>query len=61
MIPRPRYLDQLGIAAGRSPVTALMGPRQCGKTTLAHIFGRHIAAPKSICFFFTGVNGTGLK
>jgi len=39
MIPRPRYLDQLGIAAGRSPVTALLGPRQCGKTTLARIFG----------------------
>jgi len=40
MIPRPRYLDQLGIAAGRSPVTALLGPRQCGKTTLARIFGQ---------------------
>ena len=39
MIPRPRYLDQLGIAVGRSPVTALLGPRQCGKTTLARIFG----------------------
>jgi len=39
MISRPRYLDQLGIAAGRSPVTALLGPRQCGKTTLARIFG----------------------
>jgi uncharacterized protein len=40
MIPRPRYLDQLGIAAGRSPITALLGPRQCGKTTLARIFGQ---------------------
>jgi predicted AAA+ superfamily ATPase len=40
MIPRPRYLNQLGIATGRSPVTALLGPRQCGKTTLARIFGQ---------------------
>jgi predicted AAA+ superfamily ATPase len=40
MIPRPRYLNQLGIAVGRSPVTALLGPRQCGKTTLARIFGQ---------------------
>jgi len=40
MIPRPWYLDQLGIATERSPVTALLGPRQCGKTTLARIFGQ---------------------
>ena len=25
----------------RSPVTAILGPRQCGKTTLARNFGRH--------------------
>jgi predicted AAA+ superfamily ATPase len=38
MIKRPSYLDQLAAAAGRSPVTALIGPRQCGKTTLARMF-----------------------
>lgn len=27
----------------RSPVTALLGPRQCGKTTLAHLFGKEKA------------------
>ena len=29
------YLQQLETALGRSPITALLGPRQCGKTTLA--------------------------
>jgi predicted AAA+ superfamily ATPase len=38
MIKRPEYLKQLAIAVRRSPVTALMGPRQCGKTTLARMF-----------------------
>jgi predicted AAA+ superfamily ATPase len=40
MIQRPRYLDQLTKSVRRSPITALLGPRQCGKTTLAHVFGR---------------------
>jgi predicted AAA+ superfamily ATPase len=38
MIERPTYLKQLAAAVRRSPVTALMGPRQCGKTTLARMF-----------------------
>jgi hypothetical protein len=38
MIKRPAYLKQLEAAVRRSPVTALMGPRQCGKTTLARMF-----------------------
>jgi len=38
MISRPVYLKQLETAVGRSPVTALLGPRQCGKTTLARVF-----------------------
>lgn len=40
MIPRPRYLELLNNAVRRSPVTALLGPRQCGKTTLARIFAK---------------------
>jgi len=40
MIKRPGYLEQLSIAVTRSPVTALLGPRQCGKTTLARMFGQ---------------------
>jgi len=39
MIKRLSYLSQLAIAIQRSPVTALLGPRQCGKTTLARMFG----------------------
>lgn len=39
MIDRPTYLNRLTLAVRRSPVTALLGPRQCGKTTLARIFG----------------------
>lgn len=39
MTPRSRYERQLETALRRSPVTALLGPRQCGKTTLARMFG----------------------
>lgn len=40
MIDRPGYMKQLETAVRRSPVTALLGPRQCGKTTLAGMFGQ---------------------
>lgn len=40
MIPRPHYLELLSNAVRRSPVTALLGPRQCGKTTLARYFAQ---------------------
>lgn len=39
MIPRSQYLEQITLATQRSPITALLGPRQCGKTTLARMFG----------------------
>jgi len=35
MIPREQLLDQIRQALKRSRVVALLGPRQCGKTTLA--------------------------
>ncbi len=38
VIQRPSFLKQLSEAVRRSPVTALLGPRQCGKTTLARMF-----------------------
>lgn len=41
MIQRPDYLNQLKTAIDRSPVTALLGPRQCGKTTLARQLAEH--------------------
>lgn len=40
MIKRSSYLEQLSNCIKRSPVTALLGPRQCGKTTLARMFGK---------------------
>jgi uncharacterized protein len=38
MIKRPYYIKRLSASIKRSPVTALLGPRQCGKTTLARAF-----------------------
>ena len=38
MLRRDTYLSQVERATGRSPVTAILGPRQCGKTTLARQF-----------------------
>ncbi len=37
MITRPYYIARLNAAINRAPITALLGPRQCGKTTLARI------------------------
>ncbi len=37
MILRSEYLQRLMTAINRSPVTALLGPRQSGKTTLARM------------------------
>jgi predicted AAA+ superfamily ATPase len=47
MLQRPYYLNRLNTAIGRSPVTALLGPRQCGKTTLA----RQLAGHQKATFF----------
>jgi len=44
MIPRIHYSNRLDTAIGRSPVTALLGPRQCGKTTLAQALGQNNTA-----------------
>ena len=35
MVTRKHYFDRVKKALGRNPVVALLGPRQCGKTTLA--------------------------
>jgi len=47
MIPRPGYESSLQRALGRNPVVALVGPRQCGKTTLA----RQILPPDHLNYF----------
>lgn len=41
MIERQAYIHQVKMAISRSPITALLGPRQCGKTTLARIICKH--------------------
>jgi uncharacterized protein len=47
MITRNSYLKQLATAVQRSPITALLGPRQVGKTTLA----RQFAQEREAAFF----------
>lgn len=47
MIQRPRWLAEIRAALKRSRVTALIGPRQSGKTTLA----RQIVASDSPAYF----------
>lgn len=44
MIIRSSYLNQLARAVKRSPITSLIGPRQCGKTTLARMFAESKAS-----------------
>ena len=40
MIERAELLRQVEYGLKRNPVTAILGPRQCGKTTLAKEVGR---------------------
>ncbi len=47
MLARPFYLSAVTDALRRSPVTALLGPRQCGKTTLA----RMLAEDREVHYF----------
>jgi predicted AAA+ superfamily ATPase len=39
MLGRDRYKVRILNGLNRNPVVALLGPRQCGKTTLAHMVG----------------------
>lgn len=47
MLPRPLALDELDDALRRAPIASVLGPRQCGKTTLA----RQYAAGRQTIFF----------
>ena len=47
MLDRPYYLQQIAASISRSQITALLGPRQCGKTTLA----RAISQTHNATFF----------
>jgi uncharacterized protein len=41
MIPRPRALERITKTLSIHPIAALLGPRQCGKTTLAKVIAEH--------------------
>jgi hypothetical protein len=47
MIPRPSATEAIRTALDRSRIVALLGPRQCGKTTLA----RQFVSPESANYF----------
>jgi predicted AAA+ superfamily ATPase len=47
VVPRPKFLGRIETSFRVHPVVALLGPRQCGKTTLARI----IAAQEPATFF----------
>jgi len=53
MIQRNAYFQQLITAIKRSPVTALLGPRQVGKTTLARALAQDktLIGDKGVSFF----------
>jgi len=44
MIKRPRALHELKAALAENPVAVLLGPRQCGKTTLARLLAKESPA-----------------
>lgn len=47
MIPRPRVIERITRTHTHHPIAALLGPRQCGKTTLARMI-----AEREPCTFF---------
>ena len=56
MIPRPRALDRISNAFRIHPIAALLGPRQCGKTTLARVM-----AESEPCTYFDLENPVDIR
>ena len=56
MVPRPNALSRVEGALRLHPVAALLGPRQCGKTTLARMI-----AEREPCEFFDLENPVDLR
>lgn len=46
-LKRQRYVNAVREALSRSPIVAILGPRQCGKTTLSH----HLGLKEKVTFF----------
>jgi hypothetical protein len=55
LIRRPRYLTALESTLAANPICALLGPRQCGKTTLA----RQVATRRKPAHFFDLESSSG--
>ncbi|MEN8236701.1 MAG: ATP-binding protein [Pseudomonadota bacterium] len=51
MIERVKYQQKIGQLFGIHNAVAILGPRQCGKTTLAHEYARQVAGTKEIHVF----------
>jgi uncharacterized protein len=47
MLPRSQFMKAVRTVLANNPVCALLGPRQCGKTTLA----RQVARPRRSHYF----------
>ena len=56
MIPRPRALERITHAFSTHPIAALLGPRQCGKTTLARVI-----AEREPCTYFDLENPVDIR
>ena len=53
LLPRPRLREAIEKALKRSPVAVLIGPRQCGKSTLAHqLAGKSRTAARAVPYYF---------
>lgn len=48
---RPYYLSQIEKKFNIHPVVAILGPRQCGKTTLANMYGELFVNRKNQCLW----------
>lgn len=56
IIPRPRALDRITHTFSIHPIGALLGPRQCGKTTLARLI-----AEREPCTYFDLENPVDMR
>jgi uncharacterized protein len=50
-LPRNHLYQHVEVALTRNPVVSLIGPRQCGKTTLARAIGQNWKKPEKATFF----------
>lgn len=48
---RKQFIEEIKIAFEVHPVVALLGPRQCGKTTLAKMYQEHFQKEKAFTYF----------